>query len=199
MTTKARQLTYMERTARFPLDFTIMHDDESGLPEVKVSAKWENENLVRVGPFSTGALKFSPRVNRWAAASVFEKFFRAVIQAGVLPDVISYDGGYIARLKRGITAPPAGASKDVWGKQLSNHSRGTAIDLNAKFNGMGHPGAELGKPGSLARIIAIARTIRVEVESPIGTIWDAGIVCGADWKGASIDPMHFEVGTWEPT
>jgi hypothetical protein len=191
--TRPRQLTYMERTARFPLEFTI--DVGSEIKQVKVPATWETHNLVRLGPYSTGKLVFSPRVNAHAAP-VLAAFFKAIATAGVLGDILTYDGGFYPRLKRGLFPPPLGASKDVWGKQLSNHSRGTAVDLNAAENPMGHPGAAADKPGSLHRVIDIARSIRVEVETPAGHIWPAGIVCGADWKGASLDFMHFEVGTW---
>jgi hypothetical protein len=128
---------------------------------------------------------------------VLSAFFGAVATAGLLGDILTYDGGYVPRLKRGVTLPPAGASKDVWGKQLSNHSRGTAVDVNAQWNPMGHPGAMGAAEGSLDLISAIARTIRVEVETPAGHIWPAGVCWGGDWKGASLDKMHFEVGMWE--
>lgn len=192
--TRPRQLTYMERTAAFPLTFDIVHD-AAGKPQVKVPIAWETGTLIRIGPYSTGKLVFSPRVHLHAAP-VLSAFFRAVALAGVLGDILTYDGGYYARLKRGVTPPPAGASKDVFGKLLSNHSRGTAVDLNAQWNPMGHPGAAVATEGSMYRIASIARSIRVEVETTAGHIWPAGIVCGADWKDAAIDPMHFEVGVW---
>lgn len=193
--TKARQLTYIERTARFPLDFTI--DVGSELYQVKVPAAWEQKNLVRLGPYNTSKLTFSPRVNIHAAP-VFSAFFETLKGAGLLADILTYDGGFYARLKRGITPPPAGSSKDVWGKQLSNHSRGTALDLNAKWNAMGKPGAEPGHEGSVAKLVTVARQVRVNIETPAGHIWPAGIVCGADWHGPSRDDMHFEIGTFEP-
>lgn len=196
MTTgRPRQLTYMERTAAFPLEFSIIHDP-AGKPEVKVPITWETGSLVRIGPYSTGKLVFSPRVHLHAAP-VLSAFFKAVAVAGVLGDILTYDGGYYARLKRGVTPPPAGASKDVWGKQLSNHSRGCAVDLNAKWNPMGHPGAMAGAEGSLDRLAEIARTIRVEIETPVGHVWNAGVCWGGDWKGPSLDKMHYELGTWE--
>lgn len=194
---KPRQLTYIERVSRFPLDFSVVLDAD-GKPAIKVSQTWEGLNLTRLGPYvlKRGG-KVSPRVNL-AAAPVLSAFLHAVfITHGIGGDVLSYDGGYYPRLKRGVAMPLPGATKEAWGKLLSNHSRGTAVDLNAKWNAMGKPGAAAGAEGSLHRIIEIAHTIRVELETPHGTIWPAGIVCGADWKGASIDPMHFEVGTWE--
>ena len=193
--TKPRQLTYMERTARFPLTFDIVHD-ATGKATVKVPIAWETGTLVRLGPYNTGKLTFSPRVHLHAAP-VLSAFFETVKAAGMLADILTYDGGYVARLKRGVPSLPAGSSKDLWGKQLSNHSRGCAIDLNAKWNQMGKPGAAAGTEGSMHRIAEIARNVRVEVETPVGHIWPAGIVWGGDWKGAQLDAMHWEVGTFE--
>lgn len=192
--TKPRQLTYMERTARFPLDFTIVHD-ATGKATVKVPIAWETGTLVRIGPYDSGHVKFSPRVHLHAAP-VLSAFFETVKAAGMLADILTYDGGYYPRLKRGALEPPAGSSKDVFGKQLSNHSRGCAVDINAKWNQMGKPGAAAGAEGSLHRLAEIARNVRVEIETA-GHVWPAGIVCGADWRGPNCDPMHFEVGTWE--
>lgn len=195
-TERPRQLTYMERAARFPLDFAVSL--ASGTPAITVPVTWQGLNLTRIGPYvlQKGG-KFSPRVNL-AAAPVLSEFFKAIfITHGVSVDILSYDGGFNPRLKRGVTAPLPGAPKEAWGKLLSNHSRGTAIDLNAAQNPMGKPGAAPGSPGSLHRIIDIAHTIRVDIETPHGHIWPAGIVCGADWSGKSRDDMHFEVGTWE--
>jgi hypothetical protein len=193
---KARQLTYTERTARFPLDFDVQLG-RNGKPEAKVPVAWETANLVRLGPYSAGEqLVFSPRLNI-NAAPVFSVLFETLKAAGLLGDIHTYDGGFVVRLKRGVELPKIGASKDAYGKLLSNHSRGTAIDLNAQWNQMGHPAAGKGTCGYLGRVLEVARAVRVNVETA-GHAWPAGLVCGADWKGTSIDPMHIEVGTWEP-
>ena len=204
MTTKPRQLTYAERTARFPLQFEI-ELNRNGRAEVKVPVSWEQANLVRLGPYSNipagtvvrdeSALTFAPRVNI-NAAPVFSAFFETLKAAGLMSDILTYDGGFYPRLKRGVELPKIGASKDAYGRLLSNHSRGTAIDLNAKWNPMGMHAAEKGQPGYLGRALEVARAVRVNVETA-GHVWPAGLVCGADWKGASIDAQHLEVGSWE--
>lgn len=194
---RPRQLTYMERAARFPLDFTVTV--VNGTPSITVPQIWQGLHLTRLGPYTLqSGTKISPRV-ALAAAPALGAFLHAVfITQGIGADVLSYDGGYYPRLKRGVQQPLPGATKEAWGKLLSNHSRGTAIDLNARWNPMGKPGAAADAEGSLHRIIGVARTIRVELETPRGTIWPAGIVCGADWSDKSRDDMHFEVGTFEP-
>ena len=195
VTSRPRQLTHAERAARFPLDFDIVLG-RNGRVDVQVPLAWQQLHLVRLGPYHImGRLTFCPRVNI-NAAPVFSALFEAVKAARLLGDILTFDGGWVARLKRGATLPPVGSSTDAYDQLLSSHSRGTAVDLNARWNPMGAPGAAAGEEGSLHRIIDIAHTIRVEfaTDQP----WSAGIVCGADWHGASQDSMHFEVGTWDP-
>ena len=157
-----------------------------------VRENWEKQNLVRIGPYHGAAqLTFSPRVNI-LAAPVFTVFFKALDAADLMQAIFTYDGGYVPRLKRGVTLPGAGSPKSAYEKLLSNHSRGCAIDINAKWNPMGHPATEHGKTGSVVRIAEIARTVRVKQDD--GTEW--GIVWGGDWKGTSLDGMHFELGVW---
>jgi hypothetical protein len=186
---RPRQFTLAERMEHFPLDFTVKND---GTPSIKVPEAWEKANLLRLGPYQ-GGVKFSPRVHLFAAA-VFSRFFAIIEVENVMSHIRTYDGGYVPRLKRGVTLPAAGSPKSAYEKQLSNHSRGTAIDLNAGWNPIGKPydAKKHAGQGSLAFIIALAERVRIDQED--GTEW--GIVCGAHWEGASIDPMHFEIGVW---
>jgi hypothetical protein len=193
-TDRPRQLTYMERAARFPLDFSVTVVD--GKPNITVPQTWQGLHLTRLGPYKNEHVAFSPRVNI-NAAPVFSEFFKLLQEAKAFGYIRSYDGGFNPRLRRSATQPLPGAPKEAWGKLLSNHSRGTAIDLNAQWNPMGKPGAESGAIGSLHHVIGFARMVRVDLETPAGHIWPAGIVCGADWSLQWCDPMHFEVGTWE--
>lgn len=188
---RPRQFTLAERNEHFPLDYEVVLD-RNGKPDVKVPAAWESKHLVRLGPYQNIQIKFSPRVHV-GAASLFAELFEAA-KVAAWNSIITYDGGFVARLKRGVTLPAIGSPKSAYDKLLSNHSRGTAIDLNAKWNRMGIPYSpmRMNGAGDLAHIINIANTIRVE--QPNGQHW--GIVCGAHWKGSSIDPMHFEVGVW---
>lgn len=184
---RPRQLTYEERTARFPLDFTV--DDEG---HVLVPQSWRSANLRQlIIPTAYGAR--IALVHKHAIA-VFDAWLAML--RGIEADILTFDGAFVARLKRGVEHPKDRASKAAWGKLLSNHSRGTAIDLNAKWNGMGKPGAAAGTEGSMHRIIACARLVRVQVETPAGTVWDAGLVLGADWSGKNRDDMHAEIGVW---
>lgn len=187
---RPRQLTYEERTARFPLDFAV--DDEG---DVLVPQSWRSANLRQLIIPNARFGSSIAMVHKHAIA-VFDAWLALMPERGVDKDILTFDGAFVARLKRGVEHPKDRASKAAWGKLLSNHSRGCAIDLNARWNGMGKPGAARGTEGSMHRIIECARLVRVQVETPAGTVWDAGLVLGADWSGKSRDDMHAEIGVW---
>lgn len=87
-------------------------------------------------------------------------------EAGLLGLIISYGGSYIARFIRGSRT------------HLSNHSYGTAFDINMAQNGLGRTPALVGKKGSVRLLVAIAEK------------W------GFYWGGHFVtrkDGMHFEV------
>lgn len=86
-------------------------------------------------------------------------------EAGLLHLVISYGGTYIARFIRGSRT------------SLSNHSYGTAFDINMAQNGLGRTPALVGKKGSVRKLVEIAHK------------W------GFYWGGhfSRKDGMHFEV------
>ncbi len=188
--TEPRQLTYMERTARFPLDFRVF-TDKNGKPVVNVPPEWRKRNIVSI-PLHTRDGKLHTVSVHINAAQTFATFLHAI---DGLPE--TYDGSFVPRLKRTATAPAANSGNDVYGPLLSNHSRGTAVDLNALWNQQGHAGAAAGAQGDMSRIVAAAKTVRVPMETH-GHVWEAGIVWGGDWSGKSRDDMHFEIGTFEP-
>lgn len=187
---RPRQLTYEERCDRFPLDFTV---DAEG--KVHVPQSWRSANLRQlIIPGGKVAWVHKHAIN------VFDAWLEHMGYREADKDILTFDGAFVARLKRGVDQPKDRASKAAWGKLLSNHSRGTAIDLNARWNPMGKPGAAAGTEGSLHRVIECARLVRVLVEPGRGELWapwEAGIVCGADWSPLkSRDDMHFEIGVW---
>jgi hypothetical protein len=165
---RPRQLKLPELQRLFPLDFQF----KAGTSEVYVPEAWKRDRLVRIDIVAGKRAT----VHR-AAAPIFTEWLRRAQVGGVdvASVILSVDGGFNARLKRGANVPVTEAG-------LSRHARGTAIDLNASFNRMGTPGAKaLGEPGCLLPLVPYA--------------YDLDIVWGGDWKGASCDPMHFEIGT----
>jgi hypothetical protein len=93
--------------------------------------------------------------------------------AGLLPLVLTFDGGWNPRFIRGST------------KSLSNHAWGTAFDVNAALNPLGCVPALVGKPGSTRKLVELA------VQN--GFFWGGwfGEFAGGSVKGR-FDGMHFE-------
>jgi len=87
-------------------------------------------------------------------------------EAGLLHLIKSYGGSYIARFIRGSR------------KHLSNHSYGTAFDINMKWNGLGRTPALVGQEGSVRELVEIASR------------W--GFYFGG-WFSYRKDGMHFEI------
>lgn len=96
--------------------------------------------------------------------------FDAWRSAGLLSKILSWDGSFVARLKRG----QAGGST----ANLSNHSWGTAFDINARWNPLGHTPAGLRDLGSVRELVSLAREF--------GFFW------GGDFR-SRVDGMHFEL------
>lgn len=94
-----------------------------------------------------------------------QQFFIEIEEKGLLHLVKSYAGSYVPRFVRG--------SKTV----LSNHSYGTAFDINVPWNGLGKTPAQVGQTGSVRELV------------PIANKW------GFYWGGhfSRPDGMHFEV------
>jgi hypothetical protein len=169
--------------------------DQTG--KVTVPLAWEAENLVTLKlPIPTGIIR-GVRLHK-RAAPVFQAWFRSW-DAEACKEVREFGGSFVPRLMRMAKNLPktTNPTKD-WNPFLSRHSRGIAIDLNHSFAGnkQGQPGVPKGEPGSLHRVIELARDVRVTVTDPSGATWEAGIVCGIDWAPKQQDAMHFEVGQW---
>lgn len=86
---------------------------------------------------------------------------------GLMIHVRAWSGGYAPRFVRGSTV------------NLSNHSWGTAFDINAQWNMLGQVPALLGDPGSVRALVDLA--------AKNGWYWGG-------WFQDKPDGMHFEMG-----
>lgn len=168
---KPRQFSQAELDKLFPIDCTIL----PATREVRVNPKWERENLVKVTFPSSFGFQGAFKMHK-GAADAFKAWFSLISKAGLHTRIVTFNGSYNPRLKRGDNVPLTRAG-------LSRHARGLAIDINASMNPMGRAGAKLGEPGCVLELIPLANEV--------------GLVAGADWHGASIDAMHFELGTFD--
>jgi hypothetical protein len=100
----------------------------------------------------------------------FRGLFNAWEKAGLINLIVSWDGSFNPRYMRKAVHDRA---------HLSNHSWGTAFDINASYNKLGKPVAKLGQTGCVLEL--------VEIGYEYGFYWG-----GYFGKGRS-DGMHFEV------
>lgn len=95
--------------------------------------------------------------------------FAEIEAQGLKNRLLSFEGSFNARLKRRRGGGPV--------HEPSNHSFGTAFDINADFNGQGNPPAPIGSRGSVRELVPIFERH------------------GFRWGGLFTTPdgMHFEV------
>lgn len=166
---KPRKLTHVERVAKFGMFAYNLRPTPEELYAIAVDPAWEHANIVTIEVLWKGVPK-KLRVHR-KAAPAFLQLWAAWKNRGLTSQIVTINGTYVPRMMRGKTPP----FHDL---DLSNHSWGTAIDINARWNPRGRPGAKVSDYGSNVLLVPDA--------SRLGFVW------GGDWTGKSIDPMHFE-------
>lgn len=162
--------------------FEFRHAPTASNPErIEILGGWVAENIVEVhipqmdkGLFAAGNHYARREVGKIhchrKAAAAFQALFDRWEDAGLMDRVLTCAGAFNARLKRGATsAKPA---------NLSNHSWGTAIDLNAGENPLGRTPLGIGARGSVRELVAIA--------NGLGFFWGGHF-------GSRPDGMHFEL------
>ncbi len=151
--------------------FTYVPDPIPGSPEnIRVTDGWVAQNLVPVHVPQLAKVQYAPP-NQTAyfhtkAAQQLQDLFSSWESAGLLDKVLTWGGSYAARFIRG--------SRTV----LSNHSYGTAFDINVPWNMLGTMPALKGKHGSTRELVSIANT--------------HGFYWGGHFDGRP-DGMHFEI------
>lgn len=128
-------------------------------------------NIIKVSIPQLAAIGRRPHM--WAHTKVadsLQAIWHDWEAAGLLSLVVSYNGSYNARYIRGSR------------RSLSNHSWGTAFDINLRANRLGAVPALVGQPGSVRMLVPIA--------AKHGWFWGG-------WYGygpgrGRYDGMHFE-------
>lgn len=162
--------------------FEFRHSPTPTDPEhIEILNDWVAQNIVRLhipqldkGLFAAGR-HYARReqgtisCHRLAAPS-FLKLFQLWEKAGLIDRVLTCAGAFNARLKRGSTSPKR--------MNLSNHSWGTAIDINARENPLGTVPVGLGARGCVRELVGIA--------NELGFYWGGHFA-------SRPDGMHFEL------
>ena len=146
------------------------------------SPDWTAKNIVRIEVpqlrFARGA-SGSVRCHR-LAAPIIARLFQAWEQEDLLHLIISYEGAFVPRYKRGQAPEGEGGHGEKLSTEvsaLSNHSFGSAFDINFSDNQLGRRPALCGRRGSTRELVAAANSL------------------GVFWGGhfSNPDGMHFEV------
>jgi hypothetical protein len=135
---------------------------------ITITNNFESINIVKVNlpqlNIATNGKYSSMRFHKDCVYQL-EEFFKELEAKNLLQHIKSFGGAYYPRFIRG--------SRSV----LSNHSYGTAFDINVPWNGLGKTPALVGQTGSVREIV------------PIAIKW------GFYWGGhfSRPDGMHFEI------
>jgi hypothetical protein len=121
----------------------------SGNPEaIKILGDWEAKNIVVVEIPQLEGLKGTGKATKFQfhrlAAKQIQDFFQAVEDEGHMDMLLSWGGSYVPRFIRGSRG------------SLSNHSFGSAFDINVPWNALGVMPALKGKMGSVHELVPIA-------------------------------------------
>lgn len=141
-----------------------------GNPEnILITDNWQRDSIVSViipqlvgvsGAPHDGKIWFNKQ-----AVNQLTTLWDAWEKAGLRDHVLTWGGSFVPRFVRGSTT------------QLSNHSFGTAFDINMAFNGLSVEPARIGQKGSVRELVAFAN--------------NNGFYWGGHFQRR--DGMHFEV------
>ena len=137
---------------------------------ISLTGDWVARNIITVPTPQLMHLHVNTVRFHRLAVKQFLGLLNAWGSAGLIHHIETWDGAFVPRLKRGH----AGSSLAT---DLSNHSWGTAFDVNAQWNRLGVKPAPLGQRGCVRELVSVAREF--------GFFW------GGDFKRP--DGMHFEV------
>ena len=160
-------MTLAEKQSEFG-QFQYVPNPTPGFPEgIRILGDWVTQNIVRVEVPQLKIVTKGKVVTTFAHVKVapfIQGLFMAWEEAGLLDKVLSWDGCWAPRFIRGSTSI------------LSNHSFGSAFDINAAWNPLGKKATK--GTGSVLDLVSIAEQL--------GWYWGGNF--------SRTDPMHFERG-----
>ena len=136
---------------------------------IVITDDWAKKNIIKVNlPALALATNGTYKSMMWHKECEYQlvKLFERLQKEKLHTKILSYAGAFYPRFIRGSRT------------QLSNHSWGTAFDINVPYNGLGKVPAMIGQTGCVRELVPIANE------------------CGFYWGGhfSRKDGMHFEIG-----
>ncbi|WP_445632527.1 Peptidoglycan-binding domain 1 protein [Nostoc sp. DSM 114161] len=139
---------------------------------IKILGNWIKDNIITVDIPELKPLVSSGRMEFHSKASAqLQGLWKAWKAQDLIKFILIFDGSFVPRLIRG-----APLIKDF--RKLSNHAFGSAFDINAGFNPLGHTPAFISQKGSVRLLVPTAH--------------DYGFYWGGHFNTRK-DGMHFEV------
>jgi D-alanyl-D-alanine carboxypeptidase/Putative peptidoglycan binding domain len=147
--------------------FDFISKPVTGNPEnIQITGDWENKNIITASIPQLVGIKGNDRVRiHKLAANQFIKLWSDWEAAGLLSRILTWDGSFVPRFVRGSRTT------------LSNHSFGSAFDINVAWNLLGAIPALVGQKGSVRELVLLANM--------------NGFYWGGHFKKK--DGMHFEI------
>jgi hypothetical protein len=142
---------------------------------IKIKGGWEQNHIVTVTIPQLARIAHPKSIHQRfhkLASMQFLNLWQAWEDHGLLDRVLTYDGSFVPRFQR-KTARIPGVSP------LSNHSWGTAFDINAGYNPLGSEPAIMWEKGCVFELVALA--------------YELGFFWGGHFGGGRTDGMHFEI------
>jgi hypothetical protein len=138
--------------------------------DIRILDGWAQSNIVTVTLPQLAGVKGARADGKVRVHTLvveqFKALFAAWEQESIMPLVLTWEGSFVPRFQRGSTS------------KLSNHSWGTAFDINYEWNKLGAVPALRGRKGSVRELVPLA--------NKYGFFW------GGHFQGRP-DGMHFEV------
>lgn len=158
------------RSRTFGKMMVVPAPTKSNPEAVKITNDWESKYLVSILIPQLAGVPGAPKNGRIfchrMAAPIFRGFFQEIADNGLSDLILTYAGCWVPRYIRGSRT------------KLSNHAYGTALDLNAQWNGLGCRPALHDQRGSVRKLATVC--------PHWGLLWGG-------WYPTRPDGMHFEV------
>lgn len=161
-------VSFAQRSALFGSFEYISAPTKSNPEGIKILGNWASKNIVKVPlPALSKATNGKFGAMQWhrLAEGQLRKFFETLEKENLHTRILSFAGSFYPRFVRGSRT------------SLSNHSWGTAFDINVPYNGLNKRPALVGQKGCVRELVSIAHEF------------------GFYWGGhfGRPDGMHFEI------
>jgi 3D (Asp-Asp-Asp) domain-containing protein/peptidoglycan hydrolase-like protein with peptidoglycan-binding domain len=178
--TNLRRISHEERVQRFG-SFRFRHRPQpDNYENIEITDAWESTNIIQIDVPAVARLRGASRTGRVRLhrdlRDDFLALWNAWDQAGLLDRLVTWEGMFVPRFMRKTSAEDMRAANP---RRLSNHSWGTAFDVNYQWNRLDTVPALLGQPGCVRELVALAN--------------QHGFYWGGHFSSPR-DGMHFEAG-----